>query len=334
MLALGDLAQGLMLRHRIGEIKATIEARSTEVSTGLAVDAAAHLGGDTSIVASLERSLSNLSAYKVVTAQTEQVADTMQSAMETIQEASSDAATTLIGAELNRSPEAMSAMGQTAMAALTTTVLSLQTSVMGNSVFAGTATNRAATQGIDVLLDEVRTAFAGLGSLSDIRAAADAWFDTAGGGFETTFYTGSTDYLAPVKLGDSEAAQLALKADDPVFRKVIKELAIAAVTTDPSLAMSDQLRTALLKSAGENLVAVQGQITDTRAQLGTLQEQIENVQTKNASSRTSIELALSSLLGVDEYDAATRLQEAQFQLESLYAITARSSRLNLVNYLR
>jgi flagellar hook-associated protein 3 FlgL len=37
---------------------------------------------------------------------------------------------------------------------------------------------------------------------------------------------------------------------------------------------------------------------------------------------------------VDPYEAATKLEAAQSQLEALYTVTARLSRLNLVDFLR
>jgi flagellar hook-associated protein 3 FlgL len=40
-----------------------------------------------------------------------------------------------------------------------------------------------------------------------------------------------------------------------------------------------------------------------------------------------------SLLSVDPYETATKMQEMQTQLQTLYAITARAARLSLVDFL-
>ena len=39
------------------------------------------------------------------------------------------------------------------------------------------------------------------------------------------------------------------------------------------------------------------------------------------------------MIGADIYEATTRFQQIETQLQSLYAITARMSRLNLTNFL-
>jgi flagellar hook-associated protein 3 FlgL len=71
-----------------------------------------------------------------------------------------------------------------------------------------------------------------------------------------------------------------------------------------------------------------------RGNLGFAQARIEQAQTRNESEIAALEIARSDLLSIDPYEAATRLEAAQTQLETLYSVTARLSRLRLVDFLR
>jgi flagellar hook-associated protein 3 FlgL len=70
-----------------------------------------------------------------------------------------------------------------------------------------------------------------------------------------------------------------------------------------------------------------------RSYVGTIQSYIENANTRNITEISAIEIARSSILSVDPYDSATKLQSMQTQLELLYAMTAKLSKLSLVNYI-
>jgi flagellar hook-associated protein 3 FlgL len=75
-------------------------------------------------------------------------------------------------------------------------------------------------------------------------------------------------------------------------------------------------------------------LTDLRAGIGNLQARIEETETRNSSERTSTQLARLKLIGADQYETAVQLQDAQVQLEALYSVTARASRLSFVEFMR
>ena len=60
---------------------------------------------------------------------------------------------------------------------------------------------------------------------------------------------------------------------------------------------------------------------------------LDRIATRNAAEVTSLTMAKNTLLEADPFEAATKLEEAQFQLQSLYTVTVRSSELSLVNFL-
>ena len=58
------------------------------------------------------------------------------------------------------------------------------------------------------------------------------------------------------------------------------------------------------------------------------------MQSRNQAELLSLELAQSDLVGADPYRLATELEAVQTNLEMLYSITARLSRLNLTDFIR
>ena len=62
-------------------------------------------------------------------------------------------------------------------------------------------------------------------------------------------------------------------------------------------------------------------------------EGAEEASTRLSAERTSYEIARTGLLEADPYETASRLEDVQFQLEALYAVTARMARLSLTSYL-
>lgn len=330
----GDLAQGIVLRHRIGDIKSRMQTLSSELTTGLTTDVAAHVGGDLSAVADLERRLSVLEAFRVTNAEATTITAAMQDGMDLIQNASQTVSGQLLQVDLLQSDSMLETMSKAALSALRTTVSVLNQSTGSRSIFAGTATDGIALEDVDTLLSLVRTEVAGQTTASDVLAALDNWFDTPGGGFETAYYRGSANYQANLQLSETESAGLRVKADDPVFRETLKTLAMAALVTDPSLGLNRVVTVSLMKSTGESLLGLQSDLTDTRADLGVLQEKIDSVTAGNAAQKSSAQMALTNLIGIDPYESATRLEEVQFQLESLYTVTARTAGLNLAAYLR
>ena len=74
-------------------------------------------------------------------------------------------------------------------------------------------------------------------------------------------------------------------------------------------------------------------MADLAANLGTLQQTVQNAITRNDAESSVLQSARLSLLSVDPYETATKYQQTQDQLQTLYAITARASRLSLVDFL-
>jgi flagellar hook-associated protein 3 FlgL len=208
----------------------------------------------------------------------------------------------------------------------------LNTQNAGRSLFSGTATDRPPLASTDVLLTDLRAAMAGAESVAAMMAAADTWFG-AGGGFETLVYQGAATPLAPIQLSEQDQIQLGVQADDPAIREVLKHFAIAALAEDPALNLSPAEKAEVFATTGAGLVVGQGALTSLRTGIGFSQARTEEIAARNAATQTGLEMSRNALLSVDPFEVATQLEDVQFQLQSLYAVTVKSSQLSLVNFL-
>lgn len=139
--------------------------------------------------------------------------------------------------------------------------------------------------------------------------------------------------MSPFQLSESEALTVDIKATNPELKDTLKNLAIAAIAADKTLTVNNTERSALLLAAGEGMLRNQDGLTSLRAQIGFAEARIDSMATRNASESVSLEYAKGTLLAADPYETATRLGEVQFQLQSLYAVTVKTSQLSLVNFL-
>ena len=330
--SVGDLARSLVLRTNQVRLREEMDTLAVEVATGFVKDSGQHLSGDLSSLMAVDRSLARLEAFRVNTTEAKYITSTMQTTLDEMQSRSETLSKTLIAAELTPSGELLSSMSNDARDGLAQTLNALNRSVAGRFLFSGTATDREAVQTLDNFMTEVTTALAGQTDLAGIDAALDVFFDT-GGGFETNVYQGSNTGLSPMRLSENETASVDIRATDPVFRELLKPLAMAAIAADDGMALSEDVQADLLSQSGRDLLGVQKSLVELRAGLGSLEARIEETSTRNAAEITTTSMTRLELVGADQYESAARYENIRGQLESLYAITARSQRLSLAEYL-
>jgi flagellar hook-associated protein 3 FlgL len=332
MEVIGDMARALVLRTNQVRLREEMDQLAVEVATGFVKDPAQHLKGDLTGLLAVDRALSQLDTYRVNTTEATFLSGSMQTALDEIQGRSELLSQSLIAAELTPNAALLNTMSDDAENALSQVMNGLNRSVAGRFLFSGVATDREAVQGSEDLLNDVRIALAGQTDMTGIQTALDTFFG-AGGGFETTTYEGSNTGLAALKLSETESANLDIRATDPVFREVLKPMVMAALATDGTLALSQNVQIEMLTTAGKDLLAAQQDVVEVRAGLGALEARVEETRARNSAEYTATSIARLDLVGTDQYHTASRYENIRSQLESLYAITARSQRLSLAEYL-
>ena len=333
-LTIGDLATTFQLRKFTNASKAELTRLAQEMTSGVKSDLGAAVAGDFGPIAGIERSLRANAAYRTVNAEAGSMLTAAQLALGSVQDLASNLSPALLTAASARDVTLIDATSEDARQKFSSVVARFNTRIADRSFFSGAATDRNALVDGDTMLADLAAATAGLTTAADVEAAVTAWFDDAGGGFETTGYTGSLTDMGPMIIADDEEIALDVRADDQTVRDVLKGFAMAALIAEGALAGDVEAQADLIELSAGRLVAAENDVTSLRARIGTLEERVEDAQARNAAERSAYELARNEIVEADPYETATLLQTVIAQIESLYTITARISRLRFTDYMR
>lgn len=330
--SIGDLAQAFLLRRQSVEAKQSLGDQARALTTGRVADPGARLKGDYGALTVLERRITISESYRLAGAEAATLARGQQAALGAVAEATRELAIGLIE-HASGTPAQNPLRGTEAEAAFASVVSSLNTSAGGRSLFAGVASDGPALAPAQAMLADIRAAVAGLTEPGDVVAAVEAWFEDPAGGFATTGYLGGDTPLSPILVDEGEQLQLSTRADDPALKALLAALALGTIAGDPNVTLSDPARAAVFRSAGDRMLAAQDGIIALRAGVGQVEARIEKAATRLSAESAAAEVARAELVGVDRFEAATRLKDAERRLELVYEVTARLSRFSLLDRL-
>jgi flagellar hook-associated protein 3 FlgL len=259
-------------------------------------------------------------------------ATALQMTLQTVDALAGEVSLRLLSPAVDRDGPITDVLAAQAREAFKGAVAALNTRVGGQTLLAGTATDGPATVDAETLLGLATAAATGQQSAADIAAAITAWFDDPAG-FSTQAYLGGPARPA-APLAQGESAELPQTANEPVLRRTLAGLAIAALSTDLAGGGPSQVAAGLQRRAGEILIAGASDRTIMMADIGLAEERIAVAASRLQAETSALQRAQSDLLSADPYEAATQLSARQSQLETIYAVTARLSRLSLVEFLR
>jgi len=333
-MSVGDLAQSFMTRRQNSLLKSDMLRLSQEIASGRTSDLTKKVAGDYTAISGIETSLRTLAAYSTATGEASLFAAGMQSALGLVQGMATEAASALIAINDSSPETTIQAIATDAREKLDGAISALNTQIGSRSLFAGVATDGPALFDTDMLISELEFAVAAETTSAGLEAAVDTWFDTPGSGFDTVAYVGADTPVAAFQIGEGQQTRLEVTAADPALRDTLKGLAIATLVANGALSGDLQARRDLMQASGEILLGSGSALTGLRARVGTVEARIDSVAASNAAETTALEMARLGIVSVDPYRAASELSEVQTQLEALYAMTARMSRLSLVDYLR
>ncbi|MEM7519483.1 MAG: flagellin [Pseudomonadota bacterium] len=332
--SLGDLSSSYSTRLRNVSLRQEIDRLTQELATGQITNVREVLAGNTGYLTDLERRMDVLEGFKVATTEAAVFGRAIQDSLEIFERYGEDLSSSLLIAGTNSVGVISSDTVLEAKSALSGLIGTLNTNAAGRFLFSGVATDRPPLLDADTLLTELRTVI-GAAAATDpdsVLAAAEAWFNDPAG-FEAMMYQGGARGLAPINLSETEQVTLDVRATDPELREVLRLTAVAALADDPTLGYDAEGQSELFAKTGSALLLAQDDVIAVRANVGFAEAQVQRIAARNAAEQTGLEYAKLELLNVDPFEAATRLEEAQFQLQSLYQVTVRMSQLSLSNFL-
>ena len=329
---IGDLAQSTLMRVQSTRMKNELMKLTEELSTGIVADIGSHLGGDISYYADVENNLRLLDGYDLAADEASHFAEVTQMTLERVSALLASSVASTLPATTTAYQEARDHAAKDARNDLEAVVAALNGTSVGRSLFAGAATDTKPLVEATDFLDTLKAALPPITDPASLVTAISDWFDDPAG-YDTMAYLGSTNDITPVSIGDDLSVQMAVRADADQLKSVLKGLAMSALATDSDWGFDSDEQIEVFDAAGTAMLSAQSQLTGLQSDIGAAQERIELTRTRNAASRIGFEQARTSLVGADAFEVATRLDDVQVRLESLYAVTARMSRLSLLNYI-
>jgi flagellar hook-associated protein 3 FlgL len=330
--SMGDLAHSLTMQSRNNVLKQEMQRLTTELTSGQVADMRAATKGNVAYVNDLERSLKKLDGYDLATREAIQFADGVQNALGRISELNMSFRNTV----LTSNAATLSGPGRTvfveARATLDGMIDAMNGSVGGRMLFSGTATDTSPAAPAQDLLAALGAAMSGAANVDDMLTAAQAWFDDPAG-YGAVGYRGSDTALAPMSLSDGKSVKFDLRANDPSFRNALRSAAVIALADDASLGLDAAQKSELIQKSAGTVLGTTDAFIALQARFGVAESILEAQTSRNGAERTTLERARSDLLSIDPFKTATELEQVQFQLQSLYAITSRMSQLSLLNYI-
>ena len=222
----------------------------------------------------------------------------------------------------------------------------LQTQFGSRFLFSGDGVNNSPLTAIASLTTAVKSAISAqatadggtVGNFTALYAKIDSIFDDtntdATQRFSTLVYTGGTGYAPPLRLSDVQTVAYNVRADDTVFRNLLKAAAVFSATSELRKTNDVASTVGYTQRAYTQLYATNDTLTGTIAAWGTKQKYVDDQVNLMKDATDNIQKRLGVYEDVDLYQISTNLSTYKTQLQALFQITGVMNQLSLLNYLR
>ena len=213
-------------------------------------------------------------------------------------------------------------------------VNTLNMQLAGRSLFSADAPDQIPLISGADMMAELRILVTGAPDASTIVSDVTTWFQDAGSGYETVAWQGGNGPSQAILLAEGQSAKIGITALDPAIRKALTGLALTALAAEGAVSLVENEQRIFADNAAQSMINASSELIELRAKLGFEEARIEDARVTSESTQSSLQIEYGRLTSSDPYSTATELETVSTQLESLYILTARMSRLSLTEYLR
>lgn len=325
------LLQYSRLTGQAATLKSQAEQARTEMVTGRIADLKAELGGKIGDAHLLGKAIDDVRARQDSATRALGRTHTMQLALANATEGSETLGAHLLDSIGQSNEPSININAEKAELQLEAAISAFNSRYEGRSLFAGDAVNQPALADAETLLNDVRTIFAGAADNAQLQSDLDAYFNDVGGGFETNIYTGGAGNAARTEIADGELVDYSAKADEQPVRDLLRNLSAIVVANEQT---SFAEREEALTAAAGGLIQASSDVVGIRARIGAAEERIAAADERLEAEATAFSATYNEQTARDPYEAASRLQQIESQLQASYLMTSRISLLSLANFLR
>ncbi len=326
-----NILQFSRLNAAISSLKSQSEEARIEIVTGRAADLKQALGGAIGGAQLLRKSIDEVSAYQFAATRALGRASAAQITLARAADQAGALGPEILSA-LGRADEtSLGVAADQAKLDLNNAISSLNQRYEGKAMFAGDATDSAPLADAETLLTDIRAIFAGAATPAQLQTDLDFYFNDPAGGFATTIYQGGAGDAPRVEVANGEVIAYSAKADEPAIRDLLRSLSSIVVAGEQAPSPD---RNMALEAASSRLIEAGNGVTEIRARIGVSEERMQAALDRLEFEATALSAAYNDRTARDPFEAASRLQQLESQLQASFVLSSRISQLSLVNFLR
>ncbi len=340
------------MRQTIRQAQNEMSSASTEATTGVYADIGVSLGSNTSLNVNLTREVSRIDSILGSNSIANQRMTTSQTALTGMGSNAQKLMDQLVALRGNTDSTSIALTQQLATSTLSSVIASANVMVNGEYLFAGTNTD------VQPMTDQSASTAADI--QSKLGAYASTLYPAANppssaisqltGAQVKSFITTTVE---PMFTSDAGWSQWSSASDQNMTSRISNTDVVETSTNSNSagmryLALATTVTNALMKTTPALSQDALGAVTDQAisysrqaidglnnqaSQLGLSQSRLSDANTTLNAQKTILNTNIGDLTGVDPYEASTKVNSLQTQLETAYTIVSKIQQLSLVNYL-
>lgn len=332
--SIGDLASNVMLNQASIRVKRSLMQLSQELTTGVTSDVRSTLRNDLTHQMDWEHRLLANSVQDKTLSEALVKIQAKQSVLGSINDTIVSFANSVETTGIGSAVASTNVLSKNAKTLLEQVVSQLNTRAAGQTLFAGTDTDLVSMASVEDTMTSVKASIGPVATVDDVVQGVKDWMNDPVAGYQAIAYLGSTDDPSPIRLTSNRTISETSKADHEALQAVVENLILATLSSDETFAPSEIIQVDLLQTSSNGLRSADASLIELRASLGFVEAELERQKVKTSAETSTLEQLRANVLGIDEYEVASKLQETELQLEKIYAMTARSARMSLLEYLQ
>lgn len=315
------------------ETRARLDRLTEELATGRQFDTGRALSSDFSSFSRVAHDLRTLQTREDALSRATiwmDVAQTSLGAIDDIGTRLSEALTSGLNAPGTNSILNLGAVGDGALADIVNTMARTDA---GRAIFGNGDATGSPPFDLAVLQAETTALAQSATDVDSLLRAFDDYF-APGGAVETGALTAYPADSVRFPLGSGESLSVSVAAGDEALRDAVKQAALVAALPDVGFALTAADKRTLSLDLPRRSVAAGASLASLRGGLGSVEARASLLSERLSDERAQLESRRTDAVGTDPFEVANRLQSEMSRLETIYAVTARRSRLRLTDYLR
>lgn len=322
----GDLAKWYTGQRRTSEIKSNLDRLTSELTSGVKQDLAAHLGYDRIRVSEIDERISRINVLEKSSQNVSSLLGAQQLALSDV-EKNRLALSTLALDTANNTSNIVTVEAKSRFSDM---VRALGTQFAGKSVFSGNKDGTPPLPAGETMLADLKAHVNfNQPSASVLNDIVD-YFTDASGRYSSIHYKGGDDVGLERQVAENTSVSIGTTATNPKIAKALAQtaaLAVASEIADPAT------RTAFIRDAA---VQLQGNrsVIDLKGEIGMAEARTARSRASNASALTALKIERNTRVSADQLETATELKKVETQLQTHFTLLSHMSKLTLTNFLR